>query len=114
MDIWTSLQLDHMTTPPVALPLNFYPGKTASYFAPLPCYIACRMVRVGGKQAKLTLTRWCEFGALPTLPDGAERSLTGTCKQHATGLQIQGCASPPPPFCFRFGGLLTWDTVLAA
>ena len=36
------------------------------------------MVREGGKQAKLTLTRGCWFGALPTLPDGAERSLTGT------------------------------------
>ena len=72
------------------------------------------MVRVGGKQAKLTLTHRCRLDALPELPDGAERSLTGACKQHATGLQIQGCASPPPPFRFRFGGLLARDTVLAA
>lgn len=48
------------------------------------------------------------------LLDGAERSLTGARKQYATGLQIQVCTYPPPPFCFRFGALLSWVPVLAA
>ena len=63
---------------------------------------------------KAPLARGYEMDALPMLLDGAKRSLTGTCKRYATGSQIQVCTYPPPPFCFRFGELLTWVTVLAA
>ena len=65
-------------------------------------------------QAKLSLTRWDELGALPSLLDGAERSLMGHCERYATGLLVQGCTSPPPSSSFRVEGLLSRVPVLAA
>ena len=59
-------------------------------------------------------TRLDQIGRFTLLPSVSRSVAQGTRKQHATGSQIQVCAYPPPPFCFRFGAPLSWVPVLAA
>ena len=95
-----------MTTSTVALPFkNLFQARTA------PTSSVALLQRLPDGESrweagKANLTHRCRLDALPELPDGAERSFTGACKQHATGLQIQGCASPRRRSAFALAGCL--------
>ena len=70
------------------------------------------MVRVGESRQSFPLPGKPSLEPCLRLPDGAERSLTGTHKQPAMGSQVQVWAYPPPPSCFRLGGSLARVLVL--